>query len=116
MSNQTETTRQQKIGRQIQRDMSEILQRETAGLALGTLVSVTRVRMSPDLSLAKIYVSIFPFDKHAEVMENLNENIRVLRKLLGDRVKHQLRHVPELAFYVDDSLEYISEIDKLLQQ
>lgn len=111
-----ETTRQQKIGRQIQRDMSEILQREAGGLLLGTLVSVTRVRMSPDLSLAKIYVSIFPFDKHVEVMNSLNDNLRMLRKSLGDRVKHQLRHVPELAFYVDDSLEYISEIDKLLKQ
>lgn len=116
MSNQTETTRQQKIARQIQRDMGEILQREAAGLLHGAMVSVTLVRMSPDLSLAKVYLSIFPFDKNPQVMASLGENSGMLRKALGTRVKHQLRHVPELAFYVDDSLEYISGIDKLLKQ
>ncbi len=116
MSSQTETTRQQKIARQIQRDMGEILRREAAGLLHGAMVSVTLVRMSPDLSLAKVYLSIFPFEKHPEVMNSIQENNWMIRKALGTRVKHQLRHVPELAFYVDDSLEYISGIDKLLKQ
>ncbi len=116
MSRQTETTRQQKIARQIQRDMGEILRREAAGLLHGAMVSVTLVRMSPDLSLAKVYLSIFPFEKHPEVMNSIQENNWMIRKALGTRVKHQLRHVPELAFYVDDSLEYISGIDKLLKQ
>lgn len=79
------------------------------------MVSVTRVRMSPDFELAKVYLSIFPFDKHETVMEALRENNWLVRKALGTRVRNQLRHVPELAFYVDDSLEYIEAIDKLLK-
>ncbi len=114
-NNQPETTRQQKIGRQIQRDMSEIMSREATPWLHGAMVSVTLVRMSPDFSLAKVYLSIFPFDRHEQVMASLAENNRAIRGLLGTRVKHQLRHVPELAFYVDDSLEYISGIDKLLK-
>lgn len=79
------------------------------------MVSVTRVRMSPDFELAKVYLSIFPFDKHEAVMEALRKNNWLVRKALGTRVRNQLRHVPELAFYVDDSLEYIEAIDKLLK-
>ena len=109
MNDRIESTRQQKIGRQIQRDISEIFSKEAASLLCGAMVSVTLVRMSPDFELAKIYLSIFPFEKHAEVMAWL------IRKTLGARVRNQLRHVPELAFYIDDSLEYISAIDKLLK-
>lgn len=115
MSNEIESTRQQKIGRQILRDMSDILSKEAASLLGGAMVSVTLVRMSPDFSLAKVYLSIFPFNKKDIVMESLEANNPMIRKALGIRVKHQLRHVPELAFYVDDSLEYISGIDKLLK-
>lgn len=115
MGNRIESTRQQKIGRQIQRDISEILTKEAAAVQCGAMVSVTRVRMSPDFELAKIYLSIFPFDKHEAVMEALRENNWLVRKALGVRVRNQLRHVPELAFYVDDSLEYIDAIDKLLK-
>lgn len=115
MSNETESTRQQKIGRQIQKDMSDILSKEAAGLLQGAMVSVTVVRMSPDYGQAKIYLSIFPFEKSARVVDSLRESAWMLRKALGTRVKNQLRHVPELAFYVDDSLEYISSIDKLLK-
>ena len=116
MNNEIESTRQQKIGRQILRDMSDSFSKEAAPLIKGTMVSVTRVRMSPDFSLAKVYLSIFPFERHPEVMKVLEENNWMIRKALGIRVKNQLRIVPELAFYLDDSLEYISEIDKLLKQ
>lgn len=115
MSDQIESTRQQKIGRQIQRDISDILSKEAASLLCGAMVSVTVVRMTPDFELAKVYLSVFPFDKNPEVMAALQENNWMIRKALGTRVRHQLRHVPELAFYIDDSLEYISSIDKLLQ-
>ena len=108
MNNEIESTRQQKIGRQILRDMSDIFSKEAAPLIKGT--------MSPDFSLAKVYLSIFPFERHPEVMKVLEENNWMIRKALGIRVKNQLRIVPELAFYLDDSLEYISEIDKLLKQ
>ncbi len=116
MSKEPESTRQQKIGRQILRDMSDILSKEAAPLTKGTMVSVTHVRMSPDFSLAKIYLSIFPFERHSEVMKVLEENKWMVRKALGVRVRSQLRIVPELAFFLDDSLEYISEIEKLLKQ
>lgn len=108
--------RQQKIGKQIQRDMSDILTKEAASLLQGAMVTVTVVRMSPDLSMAKIYLSIFPFDKSEAVRNALTENSSMIRGALGKRVKNQLRHVPEMAFYIDDSLEYISGIDELLKQ
>ncbi len=114
MSQAPETMRQQKIGRQIQRDMSDIFSKEAASLLGGAMVSVTLVRVSPDLSLAKVYLSIFPFDRHPTVMQSIQENSWLIRKALGVRVKNQLRIVPELAFYVDDSLEYVSRIDELL--
>ena len=96
--------------------MSDILTKEAAPLLHGAMVSVTVVRVSPDFALAKVYLSIFPFEKSKEVMAGLEENNWLIRKALGTRVKNQLRHVPELAFYVDDSLEYISGIDRLLKK
>lgn len=87
MNNEIESTRQQKIGRQILRDMSDIFSKEAAPLIKGTMVSVTRVRMSPDFSLAKVYLSIFPFERHPEVMKVLEENNWMIRKALGIRVK-----------------------------
>ncbi len=115
MNRESESMRQQKIGRQIQKDMSDIFSKEAASLLQGAMVSVTVVRMTPDFALAKIYLSIFPFDKAPAVMDALRENSWMIRKALGGRVKNQLRHVPELAFYIDDSLEYIETIDKLLK-
>lgn len=116
MSDFIETTRQQKVAKQIQRDMSDIFSKEAASVVSGSMVSVTVVRMSPDLSVAKVYVSVFPFSKGEEAVGRLNENAWMIRKALGTRVKHQLRHVPELMFRLDDSLEYISNIDNLLKQ
>ena len=81
----------------------------------GAMVSVTVVRVSPDLSFAKVYLSIFPFDKHIQVMRSIEDNAWLIRKALGTRVRNQLRIVPELSFRVDDSLEYIDNIDKLLK-
>lgn len=111
-----ETTRQLKVARQIQKDISEILTKEAAGLLPGVMASVTVVRVSPDLSFAKVYLSIFPFDKSAEAMATLDKNNWMIRKALGTRVKHQLKQVPELAFQLDDSLEYIENIDNLLKE
>ncbi len=110
-----ETTRQLKVARQIQKDVSEIFLREAAGLFPGTMVSVTIVRVSPDLSFAKIFLSVFPFEKRGEVMATIEANLRVIRHTLGQKLKHQLKSVPEIAFHIDDSLEYIQNIDNLLQ-
>ncbi len=116
MGTEKESTRQQKIAKQIQRDISDIFTKEAASLLKGVMVSVTSVRVSPDFSFAKIYLSIFPFDKHEQVMQTLSDNNWMVRKALGARVRNQLRIVPEIAFYMDDSLEYIENIDKLLKE
>ena len=115
MEQQT-TTRQQKIARQIQRDMAEILQRDGAAIAGGAMITVTTVRVSPDFGYAKVYFSIFPFNKSGEVMERLEQNNWLLRRELGKRIRNQLKVVPELQFFLDDSLEYIENIDTLLKE
>lgn len=108
-----ETTRQQKINRLIQKEMSEIFQGETRQMQ-GVIISVSIVRVSPDLGLAKIYLSIFPSAKGEELLANIKTNTKSLRYALGQRVGKQLRVIPELAFYLDDSLDYLENIDKLL--
>jgi len=111
-----ESTRQVKVGRQIQKDLGEILQRYSNSLFHGSLLTVTQVRMSPDFSLARVYVSIFPPSKREDVMAAINQNIKTFRHDLGVRVRNQLRIVPELAFFIDDSLDYVEKIDRLLKQ
>ena len=111
-----DSTRQQKIARQIQRDIAEILQKELADDLRGTLVTVTTVRVSPDLAYAKLYISIFPFERNEAVLEILKDKSWYVRKLLGARIRNQLKIVPELEWFVDDSLEYIENIDNLLNK
>ena len=109
-----DTTRQSKISRLILKELSDILlrlQKETRGI----MVSVSAVRVSPDLGIAKAYLSIFPSEKGNEVVNHLNENIKAIRFELGNRVRHQLRIIPEIKFFIDDSLDYIENIDKLLK-
>lgn len=112
----TPTTREQKVARQLQRDLAEILQRDCAELFRGLLITVTAVRVSPDFGYAKIYVSVFPFDRGAEVLKILSTNNWMIRKTLGSRIKHQLKVVPEIEFFLDDSLEYIENIDRAIKQ
>lgn len=81
----------------------------------GTLVSVSAVRISPDMSIARVYLSVFPSEKALEMVKNINENMKSIRYELGTRVRHQLRIIPELKFFVDDSLDYIEKIDSLLK-
>ena len=81
----------------------------------GVMVSVSTVRVSPDLGIAKAYLSIFPSEKGVDVVDALNKNNKSIRFELGNRVRHQLRIIPELRFYVDDSLDYIEHIDNLLK-
>ncbi|MBE5034491.1 30S ribosome-binding factor RbfA [Gallalistipes aquisgranensis] len=111
-----ETTRQQKIARQIQKDISDILLKEAAALVKGVMVSVTAVRVSPDLSFARIYLSIFPFDRNEAVLESFRKNNWMIRKALGSRMRNQIKQVPEIDFRLDDSLEYIDNIDHLLRE
>ena len=111
-----DSTRQQKIARQIQRDIAEILQKELADTLRGTLVTVTTVRVSPDLAYAKVYVSIFPFDRSEATLEAIREKGWLIRRTLGARIRNQLKIVPELEFFLDDSLEYVENIDNLLKK
>ena len=110
-----ETTRQQKIAKQIQKDAADIFQKEGAPIVRGALVTVTAVRVSPDFSYAKIYVSIFPFEQSDEVMQRLEHQNWFIRRALGQRLRNQLKNVPEIQFFLDDSLEYIENIDKALK-
>lgn len=108
-----ETTRQAKIARLLQKELSEIFRMQTAKTH-GTLVSVSTVRVSPDLSIARAYLSIFPSAKAPEMIESINKSAKTIRYELAKRVRYQLRKPPELAFYLDDSLDYIENIDHLL--
>ena len=110
------STRQLKVAREIQKDMAEILRSKGMAAFGGAMVTVSEVRVSPDLSLAKTYVSIFPSAKAEEVMGILNENVRTYRGELGHKVAKQLRIVPELVFYLDTSLDYAEHIDELLKK
>lgn len=110
-----ETTRQQKIAKQIQKDVAEIFQKEGAALVRGLLVTVTGVRVSPDFGYAKIYVSVFPFDRSAELMKTLEHQNWFVRRALDQRLRNQLKNVPEIQFFLDDSLEYIEHIEQALK-
>lgn len=110
-----ETTRQNKISRLIQKELSEIFLLHTKAMH-GVLVSVSVVRISPDMSYARVYLSIFPSGKSEEIIKNINDNTKSIRFELGNRVRHQLRIIPELKFFVDDSLDYVEKIDKLLKE
>lgn len=81
----------------------------------GVLISVTAVRVTPDLGIAHAYLSVFPSDKAGELVENINDNAKSVRYDLGKRMRNQLRIIPELRFHVDDSLDYIDNIDRLLK-
>lgn len=111
-----ETQRQKKIGGIIQKDMADILQRAaTDGGLKGTLISVSKVSITTDLSIAKVYVSIFPNESAAELLEGIQSNQALIKHELAQRTKNQLRRVPELNFYLDDSLDYIDKIEKSLK-
>lgn len=110
------TTRQLRVARELQRDLAEIIRSKGMAVFGGAMVSVSEVRISPDLSVAKVYVSIFPSDKASAVMPMLEENARAYRGELGRKVASQLRIVPELTFFLDTSLDYAEHIDALLKQ
>jgi len=111
-----ESTRQKKISRLLQREIAEILRKKTPVLAPGKMITVTTVRVSPDLGTSKIYLSVFPSEESTTVLANINSAKGSLRNELGKLVGKQLRVVPEINFYIDDSLDYIDNIDSLLSE
>ncbi len=107
-------TRQNRISRLLQKELATIFQNQTRQTR-GVLVSVTRVKISPDLSICTAYLSIFPSEKSEEILENINKSEKAIRYDLGTRVHNQLRIIPELRFFIDDSLDYLEHIDELLK-
>ena len=99
----------------IQKELSEIFLLQTKSMN-GVLVSVSAVRISPDMSIARVYLSVFPSERSQEIAKNINDNMKSIRYELGTRVRHQLRIIPELKFFVDDSLDYAERIDELLKK
>lgn len=116
MEKHTESTRQLKVAKELQKHIAEIIRSKGMAAFGGALVSVSGVKISPDLSVAKIYVSVFPSDKAGAVMALLDENSRALRGELGAKVAKQLRIVPEIAFFLDSSLDYVEHIEELLKK
>lgn len=110
-----EGTRLSKVARLLQKDLGDIFQKEGIRLFHGKMITVTSVRVSPDLGLAKVYISIFPTDKKEEVLLAVKQQTKSIRHELAQRVRYQLRIIPELAFFLDDSIDYIENIDKLLK-
>ena len=108
-------TRQNRISRLLQKELASIFQTQTR-MMHGVLVSVTRVKVSPDLSICTAYLSIFPSEKGDELLKNINASEKTIRYELGQRVHNQLRIIPELRFFIDDSLDYLERIDELLKK
>ncbi|TDE18481.1 30S ribosome-binding factor RbfA [Dyadobacter psychrotolerans] len=108
-----ESKRQQKVGRQIQKDLGEIFQKDAQHLTSGAFVTITAVRVTPDLGIARAYLSFLPEKNKKFLLETIQENTKFIRQKLADRVRHQLRIVPHLQFYIDDTAEYAAKMDLL---
>lgn len=109
------TTRQQKFARLIHKELSDILQRDKRGILDNAFVTLTDVRVSPDLSVAKIYVSMLLADNRAAILEKINSRKGEIRKALGDRIRHQARIIPELIFYIDEVEENAQRIEEIIR-
>ncbi|MBQ9236795.1 MAG: 30S ribosome-binding factor RbfA [Prevotella sp.] len=108
-------TRQNRVCRLLQKELSLIFQSQTRAMH-GVMVSVTRVKISPDLGICTAYLSIFPSERGEELLENIRQNTATIRYDLGKKVRNQLRIIPELRFFIDDSLDYMEKIDELLKK
>lgn len=111
-----ESKRQQRISKLLQKDLGEIFQTELRHLTRGAMVTVTKVHITPDLAVAKVFLSLFASADKESLMKNIVKHASEIRGKLGNRIRHQLRAVPELHFYEDDSLDYIENIENLLDQ
>jgi len=111
-----ETKRQNKIAKLIQKDLAEVLQIDIHKNGIKNLIiSVSKVHVTSDLSLAKVFVSVFPNQKVEPVIKSLNQNSKLIKHEIAKRVKNQLRKMPDLLFYNDDTLDYIEKLNKELK-
>lgn len=111
-----DSTRQLKYARLIQREMGDIFQRNGPGYYGKAFVTVTGVRVSPDLGIARVYLSVFGVKDSQGVIDTITSHTKEIRRELGNRIRHQARIIPELKFFLDDSLDYVEKIDKLLNE
>ncbi len=109
-----ESKRQHRISRLLQRDLGEIFQHEVGSISRGAMITVTKVSVTRDLSLSRVYLSLFGTDDKQALLEIIRKRKNEIKYKLGNRVRNQLRAVPELEFYEDDSLDYIENIETLL--
>ncbi len=108
------STRQNKVARLVQKELADYFLKETKNLYHGKLISVTTVRVTKDLSLAKVYVSIFPSEGSESIIRSIKQSTKIIRGWLGRKIGKQVRITPDLQFYIDDSNDYIDNIDKIL--
>lgn len=110
-----DSTRQNKFSRLIQKELSELFQRENIISFQGAMLTVTNVRVSTDLSLAKVFISLFNAKDKQALLNEIKNNTKEIRKRLGAKIKNQVRHVPELAFFIDDSLDYVENMERIFR-
>ena len=110
------TTRQHKVSRLLQKELGDYFQKNGSEITGGKMVTVTVVRITPDLGLAKVYLSIFPGTDAESSLTSVSDRSGQVRSEMGKRLRNQLRHIPDFAFYLDDSLDYIDNIDNLLKE
>jgi ribosome-binding factor A len=111
-----ESKRQKQVGKLIQQEMSDIFQREGVNVINGGMVSIAKVSVTPDLMEARIYLSLFQIKEPKALLKDIKERTGEWRNLLGQRVKHQLRRIPELQFFVDDTLDYVFKMEELFKE
>lgn len=109
-----ESKRQQKFSRVLQKELAEVFQRDVSHLVKGAYISITLVRVSPDLGVAKVYLSLLMANQPQEVLQEVRTNTKLIRHALAQRIKNQVRVIPELVFYLDDSAEYAAHMDKII--
>ncbi|MFL5728278.1 MAG: 30S ribosome-binding factor RbfA [Cytophagaceae bacterium] len=108
-----DSTRQQKFARLIQKELAEIFQRDIKSLFAGAFITVTTVRVSPDLGVAKVYLSLMLAKDKEALLETINEHRKAIRKALGGKIRNQARIIPELIFYIDDNVEYAAKMEEI---
>jgi len=111
-----DSIRQSKISRLLQKELATFFQAESRNLFPGKMITVTVVRVSPDLGLAKVYLSVYPQENDEDFIIRVSELGKMIRNALGRSIRHQVRIIPELAFYIDDSMDYAERIDRLLKK
>jgi len=111
-----ETTRQNKVNRLLQKELGELFQRESVNLFERAFITVTQVRVSSDLSIARVYLSMFAVKDKEELLKKIKAQNKEIRKLIGEKIKKQVRIIPNFDYFIDDSLDYSENIENLLKK